>query len=173
MKSRKINLSAIQLATEHPAFVQMADALVTFDEENRSIVENLLGNVLVAANLEGASQIARLCGFRYRVVTLDGDIVNAGGSLTGGAAKQQSSLFTRKAELDGLIAKLAALETSIHSAEQAVAAEKENLATLRDTVEKMKLDGEQLRKDEMQQASRIRELEVVEKKLICTRFLCI
>ncbi|WP_107923098.1 chromosome segregation protein SMC [Lysinibacillus parviboronicapiens] len=165
MKSRKINLSAIQLATEHPAFVQMADALVTFDEENRSIVENLLGNVLVAANLEGASQIARLCGFRYRVVTLDGDIVNAGGSLTGGAAKQQSSLFTRKAELDGLIAKLAALETSIHSAEQAVAAEKENLATLRDTVEKMKLDGEQLRKDEMQQASRIRELEVVEKSL--------
>ncbi|WP_107947733.1 chromosome segregation protein SMC [Lysinibacillus parviboronicapiens] len=165
MKSRKINLSAIQLATEHPAFVQMADALVTFDEENRSIVENLLGNVLVAANLEGASQIARLCGFRYRVVTLDGDIVNAGGSLTGGAAKQQSSLFTRKAELDGLIEKLAALETSIHSAEQAVAAEKENLATLRDTVEKMKLDGEQLRKDEMQQASRIRELEVVEKSL--------
>ncbi|MET4559213.1 chromosome segregation protein [Lysinibacillus parviboronicapiens] len=165
MKSRKINLSAIQLATEHPAFVQMADALVTFDEENRSIVENLLGNVLVAANLEGASQIARLCGFRYRVVTLDGDIVNAGGSLTGGAAKQQSSLFTRKAELDGLIEKLAALETTIHSAEQAVAAEKENLATLRDTVEKMKLDGEQLRKDEMQQASRIRELEVVEKSL--------
>ncbi|MGE7089923.1 chromosome segregation protein SMC [Lysinibacillus sp. NPDC048646] len=165
MKSRKVNLSAIQLATEHPAFVQMADALVTFDEENRLIVENLLGNVLVAANLEGASQIARLCGFRYRVVTLDGDIVNAGGSLTGGAAKQQSSLFTRKAELDGLIAKLEALETSIYSAEQAVTAEKEKLATLRDTVEKMKLEGEQLRKDEMQQASRIRELEVVEKSL--------
>ncbi len=101
MKSRKINPSAIQLATEHPAFVQMADALVTFDEDNRSIVENLLGNVIVAAHLEGASQIARLCGFRYRVVTLEGDIVNAGGSLTGGAAKQQSSLFTRKAELDG------------------------------------------------------------------------
>ncbi|QDQ01701.1 chromosome segregation protein SMC [Lysinibacillus fusiformis] len=165
MKSRKVNLSAIQLATEHPAFVQMADALVTFDEENRSIVENLLGNVLVAANLEGASQIARLCGFRYRVVTLEGDIVNAGGSLTGGAAKQQSSLFTRKAELDGLIAKLEALVTSIYSAEQAVTAEKDNLATLRDTVEKMKLEGEQLRKDEMQQASRIRELEVVEKSL--------
>ncbi|MFY0517111.1 chromosome segregation protein SMC [Lysinibacillus sp. UGB7] len=165
MKSRKINLSAIQLATEHPAFVQMADALVTFDEENRSIVENLLGNVIVAANLEGASQIGRLCGFRYRVVTLEGDIVNAGGSLTGGAAKQQSSLFTRKAELDGLIAKLEALETSIYSAEQAVAVEKESLATLRETVEKLKLDGEQLRKEEMQQASRIRELEVVEKSL--------
>ncbi len=143
----------------------MADGLVTFHEDTRTIVENLLGNVIVASSLEGASQIARLCGFRYRVVTLDGDIVNAGGSLTGGATKQQSSLFTRKAELDGLIVKLEALEASIFSAEQAVSAEKERLATLRDQVEQLKLEGEQLRKDELQQASRIRELEVVEKSL--------
>jgi len=165
MKSRKINLSTIHLAIEHPAFVQMADGLVTFHEDTRTIVENLLGNVIVASSLEGASQIARLCGFRYRVVTLDGDIVNAGGSLTGGATKQQSSLFTRKAELDGLIVKLEALEASIFSAEQAVSAEKVRLATLRDQVEQLKLEGEQLRKDELQQASRIRELEVVEKSL--------
>lgn len=166
MKSRKINPGTIQLATEHPAFVQMADALVTFNEDNRTIVENLLGNVIVAANLEGASQIARICGFRYRVVTLEGDIVNAGGgSLTGGALKQQSSLFTRKAELDDLIIKLESLQASIYSAEQAVAAEKEKLAELRDQVEQLKLEGEQLRKEEMQQSSRIRELEVVEKSL--------
>ena len=165
MKSRKINPSAIQLAMEHPAFVQMADALVTFDETNRSIVENLLGNVLVAANLEGASQIARLCGFRYRIVTLEGDIVNAGGSLTGGASKQQSSLFTRKAELDGLIANLQELDASIYAAEKSVATEKEKLATLRDTLEQLKLEGEQLGKVEMQQASRMRELEGAEKSL--------
>ncbi|MNH40652.1 Chromosome partition protein Smc [compost metagenome] len=79
IKSRKINPSTIQLAIEHPSFVQMADGLVTFHEDNRTIVENLLGNVIVASSLEGASQIARLCSFRYRVVTLDGDIVNAGG----------------------------------------------------------------------------------------------
>ncbi|MFJ7735261.1 chromosome segregation protein SMC [Lysinibacillus sp. NPDC097287] len=165
MKSRKINPSAIQLAMEHPAFVQMADALVTFDEANRSIVENLLGNVLVAANLEGASQIARLCGFRYRVVTLEGDIVNAGGSLTGGAAKQQSSLFTRKAELDGLTASLQELDASIYAAEQSVATEKEKLATMRDTLERLKLESDELSKAELQQASRLRELEVTEKSL--------
>lgn len=165
MKSRKINIAAIQLATEHPAFIQMADGLVTFNEANRTIVENLLGNVIVAANLEGASQIARLCGFRYRVVTLDGDIVNAGGSLTGGASKQQSSLFSRKAELEDLIVKLESLHASIYSAEQAVAVEKAKLATLREQVEQRKLEGEQLRKDEMQQAGRIRELEAIEKSL--------
>ena len=165
MKSRKINIAAIQLATEHPAFIQMADGLVTFNEANRTIVENLLGNVIVAANLKGASQIARLCGFRYRVVTLDGDIVNAGGSLTGGASKQQSSLFSRKAELEDLIVKLESLHASIYSAEQAVAVEKAKLATLREQVEQRKLEGEQLRKDEMQQAGRIRELEAIEKSL--------
>ncbi|KOY82650.1 chromosome segregation protein SMC [Lysinibacillus macroides] len=165
MKSRKLNIATIQLATEHPAFIQMADALVTFNEANRTIVENLLGNVIVAANLEGASQIARLCGFRYRVVTLDGDIVNAGGSLTGGASKQQSSLFSRKAELEDLIVKLESLHASIYSAEQAVAVEKAKLATLREQVEQRKLEGEQLRKDEMQQAGRIRELEAIEKSL--------
>ncbi|WP_341301909.1 chromosome segregation protein SMC [Lysinibacillus sp. FSL H8-0500] len=165
MKSRKINIATIQLATEHPAFIQMADGLVTFNEANRTIVENLLGNVIVAANLEGASQIARLCGFRYRVVTLDGDIVNAGGSLTGGASKQQSSLFSRKAELEDLIVKLESLHASIYSAEQAVAVEKAKLATLREQVEQRKLEGEQLRKDEMQQAGRIRELEAIEKSL--------
>ena len=165
MKSRKINPSTIQLAMEHPAFVQMADALVNFDETNRSIVENLLGNVLVAANLEGASQIARLCGYRYRVVTLEGDIVNAGGSLTGGAVKQQSSLFTRKAELDGLTASLQELEASIYAAEKSVAAEKEKLEAMRETLEQLKLDSEHLTKIEMQQASRLRELEVAEKSL--------
>lgn len=79
--------------------------------------------------------------------------------------KQQSSLFTRKAELDDLILKLESLQDSIYSAEQAVATEKDKLATLRDQVEQLKLEGEQLRKDEMQQAGRIRELEVVEKSL--------
>ena len=166
MKSRRIHPSSIQLAMEHPAFIQMADSLVTFDESNRSIVENLLGNVLVAANLEGASQIARLCGFKYRVVTLEGDIVNAGGSLTGGAVKKQSSLFTRKAELDSLTASLQELDASIYTAEQSVAAEKEKLAVMRETLEQLKLEHEQLTKVEMQQASRLRELEVAEKSLV-------
>ncbi|GLC87430.1 chromosome segregation protein SMC [Lysinibacillus piscis] len=165
MKSRQVNRATIQQAITHPAFIEMADTLVTFDEANRSIVENLLGNVIVAAHLEGASQIARLCGFRYRVVTLEGDIVNAGGSLTGGATKQQSSLFTRKAELETLTVKLEALANSIYHAEQAVSTEKEKLFSLRDTVEQVKLDGEQLRKEEMEQASRLRELEVVEQSL--------
>ncbi|MFP3918891.1 chromosome segregation protein SMC [Lysinibacillus telephonicus] len=168
MKSRKLLPSQLASATEHPAFVSLAYELVNFDEENRSIVENLLGNVLVASNLEGASQIARSCGFKYRVVTLEGDIVNAGGSLTGGASKQQSSLFSRKAELDQLTEKLSQMDASIVQAEKSVASEKQLLAQLREQLEALKVEGDALRQEEVEHRAKLLELEVEEKNLKMT-----
>ncbi|MEK4228703.1 chromosome segregation protein SMC [Solibacillus sp. FSL H8-0538] len=168
MKSRKLFPAQLATVMEHPAFVKVAYELVSFDEENRSIVENLLGNVLVAANLEGASQIARLIGFKYRVVTLEGDIVNAGGSLTGGALKQQSSLFSRKAELEKLTTTLAEMDATIQHAEQMVAAQKEQIITLRHSLEEMKLQGEAMREEEQIHRSKLLELEMTVKSLQST-----
>ncbi|MEO4053554.1 chromosome segregation protein SMC [Solibacillus sp. CAU 1738] len=165
MKSRKLFPAQLAQASEHPAFVALAYELVQFDESNRTIVENLLGNVLVAKNLEGASQIARLCGFKFRVVTLEGDIINAGGSLTGGALKQQSSLFTRKAELDTLTAKIVEMETSISAAEKTVATQKEQIATLRNDLEKLKLIGDDLRTQQQIHRAKMLEIEMTEKSL--------
>ncbi|MBM7608327.1 chromosome segregation protein [Lysinibacillus composti] len=165
MKSRRLQESQFMTAVNHPAFVSLAHELVKFDESNRTIVENLLGNVLVAENLQGASEIARSCGYRYRVVTLEGDIVNAGGSLTGGASKQQSSLFTRKAELDQLTIKLEQMEASIGQAEKSVNSEKNTVVQLREQLEDSKIQGEHLRKVEMEYRSKFLELEVQEKSL--------
>ena len=165
MKSRKLHQTQLMQVSEHPAFIALAYELVQFAETNRTIVENLLGNVLVAKNLEGASEIARLCGFKYRVVTIEGDIVNAGGSLTGGANKQQSSLFTRKAELDTLVAKLVEIETSIVLAEKNVAAEKERIASLRHELEQLKQVGDQLRMEQQNYRAKMVELEMTEKSL--------
>ncbi|MEK4494114.1 chromosome segregation protein SMC [Ureibacillus sp. FSL W8-0352] len=165
MKSRKLSTIQIQEAMNHPAYIQLAHELVEFDEHNRNIVEYLLGNVLVAENLEGASQIARLCGYKYRVVTLDGDIVNAGGSLTGGSVKQQNSLFTRKAELEQLKKNLSQIEQSIYQAEKTLATEKETLTTLRKQVELLKVQSEQYRQEEMELHSKYVELELEEKNL--------
>lgn len=168
MKSRKLQHTQYASALDHPSFVSLAYELVEFDESNRSIVENLLGNVIVASNLEGASQIARSCGFRYRVVTLDGDIVNAGGSLTGGASKQQSSLFTRKAELDQLTVKLEQMENSIMQAEKSVSVEKETLTVLREKLEELKLEGDALRSEEIEQKAKLHAIEVEERSLKAT-----
>lgn len=168
MKSRKLLASQIGQAINHPDFIRFAYELVDFDEQHRGIVEYLLGNVLVASSLEGASQIARLCGYKYRVVTLDGDIVNAGGSLTGGSTKQQNSLFTKRAELEQLTANLSHIENSILQAEKAVRKEKEDLTNLRNQVETLKLQSEELRKKEMELQTKFVELELEEKNLQST-----
>ena len=168
MRSRKIQPQQLMDITSHPAYVALAFELVDFAPENQTIIENLLGNVLVATNLEGASQIARLVGFKYRVVTLEGDIVNAGGSLTGGALKQQSSLFSRKAELDKLVSTLADMEATIQTAEQTVATKKEEIVHLRHSLDEMKLQGETMREQEQHHRSKLLELEMTVKSLQTT-----
>lgn len=168
MRSRKIHAQQLSDIQSHPSYVALAYELVSYAKENETIIENLLGNVLVASTLEGASQIARLCGFKYRVVTLEGDIVNAGGSLTGGASKQQSSLFSRKAELDQLVTTLVEMETTIQSAEQIVATKKEQIAALRHTLEELKLQGESMREQEQIHRSKLLELEMIVKSLEAT-----
>ena len=168
MRSRKIHPQQLSDIQSHPSYVALAYELVSYTKENETIIENLLGNVLVASTLEGASQIARLCGFKYRVVTLEGDIVNAGGSLTGGASKQQSSLFSRKAELDQLVATLAEMETTIQSAEQIVATKKEQISELRHALEELKLQGETMREEEQIHRSKLLELEMIVKSLQTT-----
>ena len=116
MKSRKIQPSALHAVEQHPEFIGTADRLVQADAAYTIITENLLGNTIVAKTLAGASAIAKALGYRFRVVTIDGDIVNAGGSLTGGGVKGQASVFTRKAELETLQVQLAQMAESIKSA---------------------------------------------------------
>ena len=168
MRSRKIHMQQLMDIQAHPAYIALAYELVDYAPENQTIIENLLGNVLVATNLEGASQIARLCGFKYRVVTLEGDIVNAGGSLTGGASKQQSSLFSRKAELEKLVSTLTDMETTIQTAEKTVASKKEAIANLRQSLEEQKLQGESIRDEEQIHRAKLLELEMIVKSLQTT-----
>lgn len=165
MKSRKIQRDALRIVLDHPSYIKTADELVAFEESSRSIVENLLGNVIVVKDLRGASQIAKACQFRYRIVTLDGDIVNAGGSLTGGYTKQQSSVFSRKAELEELTLKLSQMNESIRQAEEQIAQLKGKVENRSKNLEIMKVDGEDIRSKELEMGANLRELETTYKRL--------
>lgn len=87
IRPRKIQTSTLQAIESHPEFIGVAIDLVGIAKTYQNIGESLLGNVIVAKTLVGASALAKTMNYRYRVVTLDGDIVNAGGSLTGAARK--------------------------------------------------------------------------------------
>ena len=168
MKSRKLQAHQIMPITNHPSFVKMADEIVQFDESNRTIIENLLGNVIVATDLKGAGEMARLIGYKFRVVTLEGDIVNAGGSLTGGTNKTQSTLFSRKAELENLTVTISDMERSIETAEKVVRTKKEEIASMRHQLDALKMNGESLREQEQALKQVVLELEMKKKAIEST-----
>lgn len=80
-------------------FVGLAVDLVTYDSQYAEIAKNLLGRTAVAEDMDYATAIARKYGYKFRVVTLDGQVVNAGGSLTGGSHIKGAGLLSRHAEI--------------------------------------------------------------------------
>lgn len=83
-------------------FVGIAADLVTYESEYSGIVDSLLGRTAVAEDIDCAVSIARKYGYKFRIVTLDGQVVNAGGSLTGGSAVKSAHLISRRNEIEAL-----------------------------------------------------------------------
>ena len=80
----------------------LAVDLVEFDSRYRNVFENLLGRTLIAETLTDAIAISRRNGGRVRIVTLDGQVMNAGGSMTGGSAGKNAGKLSRRSELERL-----------------------------------------------------------------------
>ena len=83
-----------------PGFVGVASELCRCEAQYAGIRDSLLGRTVVAENLDHAAEIARKLRYRFRVVSLDGQVVNAGGSFTGGSAARNSGLLSRAAEIE-------------------------------------------------------------------------
>lgn len=81
-------------------FIGIASDLVKYNPLYHSIITNQLGNVIISDTLEHANQISKRINYRYRVVTLDGELLHVGGSLTGGQAAKTRSVITDKYELE-------------------------------------------------------------------------
>ena len=117
-------------------YIGVAADLVRCDARYNDIVRNLLGRTVVAETLNHAIAMARSTGNRVRIVTLDGQVVNAGGSLTGGSAARGSGIISRANELARLRTSTERLTQEKEQAEQAVLAcgdALENARTLLDT----------------------------------------
>lgn len=91
----------------HPGFIGVASEVVSTNEKYEVVVNHLMGHVMIAKTLKDANELAKLASRRYRVVTLEGDVVFPGGSMSGGAKKRTNqSLFTREKDLQQLTEKL-------------------------------------------------------------------
>ena len=103
---------------ELPLSARLASSLVRAEDKYRNIVSNLLGRIVVVEDLHAAGRVARSLGYRNRVVTMDGQVVNAGGSFTGGSVQRSAGLFTRRQEIKELEERAAALERDEAAARQ-------------------------------------------------------
>jgi chromosome segregation protein len=166
IKGRSLSTSQLLSIQDHPSYIGTAVGLVKFDQKYLEVMDNLLGNVVITKDLKGANELAKMLQYRSRIVTLDGDVVNPGGSMTGGAIKQKSSsLLTRKGELDALKAKIADMETKTAKQESLVKELKADIQNQEQQLESLRKGGEELRIQEQALKGDHREAELEEKNV--------
>lgn len=176
IQSRYIPSSTQERIASIPGYIGIASELVKNKSDVQDIIDNLLGQTIVAETLESANIIARATQFRNRVVSLEGDVINAGGSMTGGGGRQNttSPIFTQKVELDTLtkfIDQNEKVVLEMQAQQEHLEKELQELETQATTV---RIQGEETRLKEQQLKNEVEHLETevnrLERQLKATSF---
>ncbi|MFQ6870600.1 chromosome segregation protein SMC [Romboutsia timonensis] len=110
IKSNKIDTRNIKVGT---SFIGIASDLIKFDDKYRNIIENILGRTIIIDNIDNAIKFAKENNHKFKVVTLDGEILNPGGSLTGGSLRVSGNILSRKRLINEYREKIELLKAEI------------------------------------------------------------
>ncbi|MBB6675482.1 chromosome segregation protein SMC [Cohnella nanjingensis] len=166
IKPRSVGEGDRRAIGDMEGFVGIACELVSFESRYAGIFGSMLGNVLIAQKLEHANRIASKLQYRYRVVTLDGDVVNAGGSMTGGSlARKASNLLGRQRQLEELDKEIGEADQARTAARETADDLKKELAIVGQNIEQLREAGERERLAEQQAVAERQQLSVEEKQL--------
>ena len=110
IKSNKIDTRNIKVGT---SFIGIASDLIKFDDKYRNIIENILGRTIIIDNIDNAIKFAKENNHKFKVVTLDGEILNPGGSLTGGSLRVSGNILSRKRLINEYKEKIELLKAEI------------------------------------------------------------
>ena len=102
IKARMVDDMTIQKLHHQEGYLGILADLVEYDSKFQSIVFNQLGQIIIADNLDNATKISKEINRRYKVITLKGDVINVGGSLTGGSSIRSQSVITLNQEIEAL-----------------------------------------------------------------------
>ena len=114
IRGRELNESGIEKCR---GFVGIASRLVKTDKRYQGIVDNLLGRTVITEDIDAAIAMAKQYQNRFKIVSLDGQVVNPGGSMTGGSVNKEAGILSRANELDKLTAQEKELEAKQHACE--------------------------------------------------------
>ena len=149
IKPKYVDVETLNTLKLENGFINVASELVKFDSKFDSIIKNQLGNVLVVDNVDNANRIAKIINYRYRIVTIDGELLHVGGSITGGKIASRRNIINDKYELerllkdnDKLLNRIKELENMINDIDYNLKAEEDKLyiinreiITLKDKIE--------------------------------------
>lgn len=133
-------------------FVGIASALVRCERAYDEIIKNQLGRTVVAEDMDCAIAMARKYSHRFKIVTLDGQVLNPGGSMTGGSASRSAGILSRSAELEGL-------EQRAQSVEQCLTESRKGLETLQREVSAARYEMEAAKRERQELESSISKAE--------------
>jgi chromosome segregation protein len=114
MKARKVRAEHLLVCENFPGFIGVFSQFVNSKYDLGEIIENQLGNVLLVETIDDATKLSKALYSSYRIVTLDGDVVNVGGSLTGGRHKINDNSYFSKRELEKVKKYIKSLEKSLN-----------------------------------------------------------
>ena len=103
IKPKYVDNDTLSILNNESGFIGVASELVKCDTKFNDIIKNQLGNVLVVDNIDNANRIAKRINYRYRIVTIDGELLHVGGSITGGKTTSKRNIINDKYELERLL----------------------------------------------------------------------
>ena len=130
IKARTVDTESYNKIKYEDSFVDIASNLIKYDAKYKNIMQNLLGNVIIVKDLDSANKISRVVNNKYKIVTLDGDVVSPGGAITGGSLKLKSSIITSKYELEETIKSIKKAEQDLSIIEDSININDEDYAKL-------------------------------------------
>lgn len=114
IKERAVKPLILEKAKNCPGFIGIASDLVKFSSNNQSIIKYLLGTILIVSDIDSATNIARKINFGAKIVSLNGDVINPGGSMTGGASHNtQNGLLKKKQEIEKIEKQLSVMKQQL------------------------------------------------------------
>lgn len=120
IKPKGIEPDVLEKVKSMDGYIGIFSDLVKYDSKYYGIVSNQLGNVIIADNIDSANKISSMIYRRYKVVTLEGDIIHVGGSMSGGSVVVSKSIITEKKELESLSRRRVELEEVIRNLDNQV-----------------------------------------------------
>ncbi len=152
--------------SDEVGFIALGNQLVEYDNQYESIVNSLLGRTAVADDIDSAAAIAKKYGYKFKIVTLDGQVVNAGGSFTGGSAVHSAGVFSRKNELDELSNQIQEINQNIEKGNEDIHKLGAVIQKLMVQIDGVKVEQTEVLQDKIRFESEYSRAEAMEKQTL-------